>query len=137
MAMLCCSRLRYIYLCRHARPLCADLLGSEYVLLDNSAGEVLTEVGNMLLSACLGVFGNILQVRVTFSVPRLHLDSFARFLTSITVGDSELQYAVLITASFRIVDQGVDGRIVIVLGVSSLDLLIQAVERWDVSQSPA
>ncbi len=104
---------------------------------DSSSGEVLTEVGNMLLSACLGVFGNILQVRVTFSVPRLHLDSFAHFLTSITVGDSELQCAVLIKTSFRIVDQGVDGRIVIVLGVSSSELLIEAVERWDASQSPA
>ena len=104
---------------------------------DTFTGEVLTEVGNMLLSACLGVFGNVLQVRVTFSVPRLHLDSLGHFLTSITVGNDELRYAVLITASFKIVDQGVDGRIVIVLGVSSLERLIQAVERWEESQSPA
>lgn len=104
---------------------------------DTFTGEVLTEVGNMLLSACLGVFGNVLQVRVTFSVPRLHLDSLGHFLTSITIGNDDLRYAVLITASFKIVDQGVDGRIVIVLGVSSLERLIQAVERWEESQSPA
>jgi len=104
---------------------------------DPSTGEVLTEVGNMLLSACLGVFGNVLQVRITFSVPRLHLDSLGHFLTSITIGNDELQYAVLITASFKIVTQAVDGRIVIVLGVSSLERLIQAVERWEESQSPA
>ena len=30
--------------------------------LDESAREVLTEVGNILLNACLGVFGNILRV---------------------------------------------------------------------------
>ena len=105
--------------------------------LDTSAGEVLIEVGNMLLSACLGVFGNILKVHVTFSVPRLQLDSLAHFLTSITIGDSGLQYAVLITASFKIVDQNVEGRVVMVLGVSSLERLIDAIERWEGSQSPA
>jgi chemotaxis protein CheC len=104
---------------------------------DASTGEVLTEVGNMLLSACLGVFGNVLQVRVNFSVPRLHLDSLAHFLTSITINNNELRYAVLITASFKIVDQGVDGRIVIVLGVSSLERLIEAIERWEGSHRPA
>jgi chemotaxis protein CheC len=104
---------------------------------DTSAREVLTEVGNMLLSACLGVFGNVLQVRITFSVPRMHLDSLGHFLTSITIGADELQYAVLVAASFKIITQGVDGRIVIVLGVSSLERLLQAVECWEESQRPA
>jgi chemotaxis protein CheC len=104
---------------------------------DPSTGEVLTEVGNMLLSACLGVFGNLLHVHITFSVPRLHLDSLGHFLTSITIGEHGLRYAVLITASFRIVDQGVEGRVVIVLGVSSLERLIDGIERWEGSQSPA
>jgi len=101
---------------------------------DSSTDEILTEVGNMLLSACLGMFGNLLQVRVTFSIPRLHLDSLEHFMTSISIGGDELRYAVVITASFNIFAQGVDGRIVIVLGVSSLERLIQAVERWEGSQ---
>jgi chemotaxis protein CheC len=101
---------------------------------DSATGEILTEVGNMLLSACLGMFGNLLQVHVTFSVPRLHLDSLEHFLTSMSIGGDELRYAVVITASFNIREQGVDGRIVIVLGVSSLERLIQAVEGWEDSQ---
>src|SRR6202030_3426358 len=36
---------------------------------NSSTSEVLTEVGNMLLSACLGMFGNLLEVHVTFSIP--------------------------------------------------------------------
>jgi chemotaxis protein CheC len=98
---------------------------------DSSTGEILTEVGNMLLSACLGVFGNLLQVHVTFSIPRLHLDSLEHFLTSISIGGHELRYAIVITASFKIFAQGVEGRIVIVLGVSSLERLVQAVEQWE------
>ena len=105
--------------------------------LDSSTGEILTEVGNMLLSACLGVFGNLLQVHVTFSIPQLHLNSLEHFLTSISVKGDELRYAVVITSSFNILGQEVDGRLVIILGVSSLERLIQAVEGWESSQSSA
>src|ERR1051325_728524 len=44
-----------------------DLLTDEdepSVFLDESAREVLTEVGNILLNACLGMFGNLLNVHV-------------------------------------------------------------------------
>jgi chemotaxis protein CheC len=101
---------------------------------DSATGEILTELGNMLLSACLGTFGNLLQVHITFSIPRLNLDSLEHFLDSISIGGDELRYAVVITASFNIREQGVDGRIVIVLGVSSVEKLIQAVERWEDTQ---
>jgi len=83
------------------------------------------------------MFGNLLQVHVTFSMPRLRLDSLERFLASISIGGDELQHAIVITTSFNIFAQGVDGLIVIVLGVSSLERLIQAVERWEGSEGPA
>ncbi len=102
--------------------------------LDSTTGEILTEIGNMLLGACLGVFGNLLEVRVSFSIPMLHLDSLEHFLGSLSVGGEELRHAVVIAASFHIREQGVDGRLVIVLGVASLERLVQAVERWEVSQ---
>jgi chemotaxis protein CheC len=101
---------------------------------DSSTGEILTEIGNMLISACLGMFGNLLEVHVKFSIPQLHLDSLEHLLTSISVAGDELRYAVVITTPFNIFAQGVEGRIVIVLGVSSLDRLVQAVERWEVNQ---
>ena len=102
--------------------------------LDSSTGDILTEVGNMLLSACLGVFGNLLQVHVSFSMPRLHLDSLEHFLTSISVDGDELRCAIVIASPFHIREQGVDGRLVIILGVSSLERLIRAVEQWEGSE---
>jgi chemotaxis protein CheC len=101
---------------------------------DSATGEILTEVGNMLLSACLGTFGNLLQVHITFSIPRLNLDSLEHFLTSVSIGGDELRHAIVITASFNIREQGVDGRIAIILGVSSVERLIQALEEWESSQ---
>ena len=102
--------------------------------LDSSTSEILTEVGNMLLSACLGVFGNLLRMHVSFSIPQLHLNSLEHFLTSLSIGGDELRQAVVIAASFHIREQGADGRLMIVLSVSSLERLIQAVERWEGSQ---
>jgi chemotaxis protein CheC len=97
--------------------------------LTMSAREVLTEVGNILLNACLGLFGDLLQVRVSFSVPRLHLDTLAQLIESICVDQADLQYGLVIHTNFRLRDDAVSGYLVIVLGVASLDQLIQALER--------
>ena len=99
--------------------------------LDESAREALTEIGNILLNACLGMFGNMLQVQVSFSMPRLHLESLDSLLRSITVGSEELRYAVIVSTAFHIKDSAVSGYFVIVLGVSSLDRLIRAIEAWE------
>jgi chemotaxis protein CheC len=101
---------------------------SDATRLDTSAREVLTEVGNILLNACLGVFGNLLQMHITFAVPRLHLQALHALIDSVVVARDELRYALLIYTSFRLRESAVSGYLVIVLGVASLDALIQALE---------
>jgi chemotaxis protein CheC len=105
---------------------------SEY--LDESAREVLTEVGNILLNACLGMFGNLLNVRVTFSVPRLHLETLDELIESTTSDKTEMHYALVIYTAFQIRDSSVKGFLVIVLSVDSLDRLIQEVDAWEAQQ---
>src|SRR5262245_41272356 len=102
--------------------------------LDTSAREALTEVGNILLNACLGVFGNLLHVHVSFSMPRLHLESLDKMLRSITIGAEDLRYAVVVSTEFRIRESAVSGYLAIVLGVSSLDRLLRAIESWEENQ---
>lgn len=102
--------------------------------LDESAREVLTEVGNILLNACLGMFGNLLNVHVTFSVPRLHFETLDELIASITTGKSELHYALVVYTAFLIRDSSVKGFLVIVLSVTSLDRLIQEVDAWEAKQ---
>jgi chemotaxis protein CheC len=109
-----------------------DLMINENVRskrLNASAREVLTEIGNILLNACMGVFGDLLQVRVSFAVPRLHLDALSGMLHSLMIGQAELHYALVVHTTFRLRDSEVNGYLVIVLGVASLDHLIQAVEQ--------
>ena len=102
--------------------------------LDASAREVLTEVGNILLNTCLGMFGNLLQVHISFTVPRLRLEDLDSLLTSLVVGQDELRHALVIYMGFRLRGSDLSGCLVVVLGVTSLDRLIQEVEDWEKSQ---
>ena len=102
--------------------------------LDESAREVLTEVGNILLNACLGMFGNLLNVHVTFSVPRLHLETLEELIESTTTDKGEMHYALVVYTAFQIRDSSVKGFLVIVLSVASLDRLIQEVDVWEAQQ---
>jgi chemotaxis protein CheC len=115
-----------------------ELLTSEPALplaIDPSAREVITEVGNILLNACLGTFGNLLKVQVSFSVPHLSIENVGAILESLKVQNVGIRYALVVHAGFRLRDAEVAGYMVIVLSVASLDRLIRAVEDWEHSQS--
>ena len=111
-----------------------ELLTNEPALplsIDASAREVITEVGNILLNACLGTFGNILNVQVTFSVPHLTLESVGAILESLRVHSEGVRYALVVHAGFKVRDTEIRGYLVIVLSVASLDRLIREVEVWE------
>jgi chemotaxis protein CheC len=114
-----------------------DLLTEEAIRsnrLNESAREVMTEVGNILLNACLGVFGNLLQVRITFSIPRLHLETLDQLIKSLIIDKEELRYALVVYTAFRVRDSAISGYLVMALSVTSLDHLIQEVENWEARQ---
>jgi chemotaxis protein CheC len=98
--------------------------------LGASAKEVIAEVGNILMNACLGVFGNLLKVRFSFSVPQLSLDALEGLVTSIAIDRNELQQALIVGARFRVLRSEVTGCLVLVLGITSLELFVEAVEAW-------
>jgi chemotaxis protein CheC len=111
-----------------------ELLTNEPALplsIDLSAREVLTEVGNILLNACLGTFGNLLKVQVSFSVPQLSLESLGAILESLRISREGMTYALVVHAGFKLRDAEVRGYLVIVLSVASLDRLLRAVEEWE------
>jgi chemotaxis protein CheC len=100
--------------------------------LDESAREVLTEVGNILLNACLGMFGNLLHVHVSFSVPRLHLESLDHLISELITDDH--RYALVVATAFEIRDSRVSGFLVMALSVASLDRLLHEVDDWEEHQ---
>jgi chemotaxis protein CheC len=114
-----------------------ELLTDEPALplsIDASAREVITEVGNILLNACLGTFGNLLKVQVSFSVPHLSIENVGAILESLMVVHQGIRYALVVHAGFRLRDTQVTGYMMIVLSVASLDRLIRAIEDWEHAQ---
>ena len=94
--------------------------------LDQSAREVLAEVGNVILSSCLSAFGDMLRVTVSFSVPRIHVESLDGMLRSLQVEGGELQYAMLASTRFRLSEGEVGGYLIIAIGLKSLSLISDA-----------
>jgi chemotaxis protein CheC len=110
-----------------------ELLTDEPALpleLDASSREVLTEVGNILLNACIGTFGNLLRVPMSFAVPDLDISTLRSVVANLVAGGDAMRYALVVTAGFRLRDAEVTGYVVIVLTVQSLTTLLIAVEEW-------
>jgi len=103
---------------------------SQSQYLGASAKEVIAETGNILMNACLGVFGNLLKVRFSFSVPRISLDALEELIRSIVIDREELQHALVVGARFRVQHSEVTGCLVLVLGISSFSMFVSAVEAW-------
>jgi len=111
-----------------------ELLTDEPALplaLDASSREVLTEVGNILLNACIGTFGNLLRVPVSFSVPDIDVATLQVVVDRLLTDDDAFRYALIVSAGFRLRDAEVTGYVVIVLTVQSLTRLLIAVEEWE------
>jgi chemotaxis protein CheC len=88
--------------------------------------EAIRETGNILLNAFTGSFGNLLQVHITFTVPSLHCDSLQNMVDSLTIDQRGLTYALLVKVNFRLTQGDVFGYVVIVMGLHSLESLIEA-----------
>jgi chemotaxis protein CheC len=118
---------------QHSASILKELLTGEPALpleIDRSAREVVTEIGNILLNACLGTFGNLLKVQVSFSVPHLSLRALESIVSSIAVNRQGLRYALIVHSSFKLRHSSLTGYLVVVLGVASIERLIRALDGW-------
>ena len=102
--------------------------------LDPSTREVFTEVGNIVLNACIGTFGNMLGVPMSFSVPDVDVTSITNVIDRMMETGDAFRYALIVTAGFRLRDSAVTGYVVIVLTVQSLKRLLDALDRWQTIQ---
>ena len=99
--------------------------------LDAAGREVIAEVGNIVLNACLGVFGNLLHVQVTFTVPDLLVANIRQVLGTVHFENVELQHALMIHTRFYLRASDVSGYLVIILGVASLERLLLELRKWE------
>ena len=103
--------------------------------LDANAKEIITELGNIVLNACLGVFGNLLEIQMSFSVPRLSVENVTDVIEAVTHNAAERpEYGLMIHTKFNVKAADVSGYMVIVLGITSLDRLLLELRKWEERQ---
>lgn len=90
--------------------------------------EALEEIGNILLNAYVGSFGNILNINLRFLVPRIQNQNFASVLDSLAV-DQAIPSSVLLVKTEFFVGQGqISGYVIVIMGIESLETLIKAMD---------
>ena len=90
--------------------------------------EALVEIGNILLNAYVGSFGNILNVHITFAVPRLQSETLMDLIDSITIDEVELKSVILVRTEFVVGEGQISGYVLIMMGVDTLDTLFTAID---------
>lgn len=98
-------------------------------MTEASMKDVLTEVGNIMLNSCLGMFGNILNIRITFTVPHLQLDILDRLIRTITIDNVEISYALMVSMEFHLRNKTISSYLILVLGITSLEQLLLEIEK--------
>lgn len=103
----------------------------EAEILDEASRDVMIEVGNIVLNACLGAFGNLMHVNLKFTVPHLQVDEIGNVLRSIRIQDEKFKHAMLIRTRIDLRASDVSSFLVILLGVTSLERVFESLRKWD------
>jgi chemotaxis protein CheC len=109
-----------------------ELLTDEPALplaIDASAREVVVEVGNIFLNLCLTPLGQLLEVPLTFSVPRLSLENIGTVLDSLARDRQGDLHALVTPTAFELRDTSVPSCFAVVLNADSLGRLIHYVQQ--------
>lgn len=94
-----------------------------------SVQEALAEVGNIVINAFLGAFGNLLKIHLAFTVPSLRVETLVHMIQSLLAGDEPKGYAMVVKIRFHLAQQDVNGYLVVVMGAKPLEALLEAIRK--------
>ncbi|MBI5178027.1 MAG: response regulator [Nitrospinae bacterium] len=90
--------------------------------------DSILEIGNIVVSACIGAFGNTVETPLSLMPPSYSEDDQNPFAHA--SGDATfMRYALVARASLLIKDRNIEGFIVVIMSVNSMKLLLQHLER--------
>ena len=96
--------------------------------LTASDREALIEIGNILLNAYVGSFGNLLNTHIVFSVPSLHASNVNVMLKTMSL-PSEAHQVFLVKTEFKLLAGSVNGYVALIIDAEALGDLIEAVRQ--------
>ena len=109
----------------------AESHGSGLSLADQ---EVLNEIGNIVLHACIGTIANTLGLSMMLKSPQVYVEDLQQILDRISHKRTEVHWGLVISTRFRLAqgppaqDTEVSGYILMLLSVAFLDRLLEALD---------
>jgi len=91
--------------------------------------EALAELGNIVVNAFLGAFGNLLKMHLSFTIPSIRIETLGQMLQSLLVKDEDHPSAMIFKIRFQLSRQDVSGYLVIIMGEQPLEALLQALKQ--------
>jgi chemotaxis protein CheC len=96
--------------------------------LDAMRVEALKEVGNIIINAVMGSIANVLGERLTYSIPSYHEGPFMS-VAELQRKTSKDEWVMLARTNFLIESLNIEGDILLILEVGSLDRLVKSIRR--------
>ncbi len=94
--------------------------------LDSVTVDTLSEVGNIIINSVMGSITNFFDQRLDYSIPHYAEDAIHK-LVARHITDTSFSI-ILAKAHFSVENLEIDGEIVLVLGIGSLEILLKAIE---------
>jgi chemotaxis protein CheC len=98
--------------------------------LDETGCDAITEVGNVLLNACVGAFSNLMKMNIKFTIPQVQIEQVERIFQSVRVADEGVKCAMMVRTRFDIRRSDVTGFLVILLAITYSERLMESLEEW-------
>jgi chemotaxis protein CheC len=103
---------------RDPQSVCSDLEDTDF--------DVLKEISNVILNCVIGEFGNMLGVKLEFSLPDVELIFVSEEEQKLYLKNSV--HIMIFYTAFTLAETKVDGVILIALSVNSLNMLISKID---------
>jgi len=93
--------------------------------LTPSDREALLEVGNILLNAYIGSFGNLMNTQINIAVPELQINTINRLFAAISADE---HHVLLVWTKFLLHNGTVAGHVALILDATSLESLFSSIQ---------
>jgi len=92
--------------------------------------DALSEVGNVIINACLGTFSNMLKDCIQSDFPQFKRDKYSNIIEDIGSQNSVNSVMLFMHIDFKLKTQDIDGYVAIVMDVGSLENFLIKIDKF-------
>lgn len=92
--------------------------------------DALVEVGNIILNACIGTYGNLLKQNLTTDLPVLFKGNHNNFMESLNSIIVENHVVIFLNVTFLIRSKNVKGYVVFLMDLNSEENFLQSIKKY-------